>query len=387
MRRVAWLARIPRGLIGAALAVRLIDEWWSYLPSGIVEDLRRDLDVSYSQAGWLVAALVAGGLVGAPLSALSDHFNRRIIATVGSGLEVLGLVTFAVAERYWLLVVASLVLGGASDLVIRPLESALAEEMGDDLDRALGRQHVFTFVGDIAGPALLALGAATSLGWRSAFWITAAFIALFTVFLATLTFPPPTAPAETVSGAFSEAITLVRRRDVRQLSVAAIVLLPLDEPILGFAVARLVTQSFRWQAQGLAIAYVFGGLAGSLLVGRRGLHDRTGWAGAWWLLGGTAIVAAGQWPPVGIVGFLLVGWGMALVWASLHHQELTVIPERSATVSSIVSVLAAFGAFTPALAGLVADRAGLSWSMVTFIGFALVLVVVMWGLRRVGPAV
>ena len=137
------------------------------------------------------------------------------------------------------------------------------------------------------------------------------------------------------------------------------------------------TRACRWSPSSSGSGLKFGSLIEAVAT--------TGWVGAWWLLGGTAIVAAGQWPPVGIVGFLLVGWGMALVWASLHHQELTVVPERSATVSSIVSVLAAFGAFTPALAGLVADRAGLPWSRVTFVGFALVLVVVMWSMRRGGP--
>lgn len=106
------LARLPVNLVGAALAIRLIDEWWSYLPAGIVEPLRRDLDVSYAGSGWLLALLGIGALVGAPLGLLVDHVDRRLLATAASASLCVGLVLFATGRSFVVLAVASTVLGG-----------------------------------------------------------------------------------------------------------------------------------------------------------------------------------------------------------------------------------------------------------------------------------
>ena len=164
--------RLPAGVVRGALVVRLLDEWWAYLPAGTIEDQRFDLGISYAQAGWLLAMLTLGGLIGSPIASLADLGHRRLLAVTGALVLAGGLAAFAFGASYPLLVLAAVCMGGASDLVIRPLESSLAEVAGDDLDRQLGRQHLVTWFGDFVGPALLALGAATVIGWQGVFGIT-----------------------------------------------------------------------------------------------------------------------------------------------------------------------------------------------------------------------
>lgn len=351
--------RLPAGVVRGALVVRLLDEWWAYLPAGTIEDQRLDLGISYAQAGWLLAMLTLGGLVGSPIAALADRGHRRPLAVTGALVLAGGLGAFALGAPYALLVLAAACMGGASDLVIRPLESSLADVAGDDLDRQLGRQHLVTWLGDFIGPALLALGAATVIGWQGVFGITAVVFVGFALMLAVTEFPAPVRAGDDDGSLWRSARSLVHNREVLLLTAAEFILLPLDEAFLGFAVARAVADGFGAAAQVLAGGVVVGGICGSLVIARRGL-DRRRTAVALVVMSGGAFVAA---TPIGVVGqtvaMAALGFGTALVWAKVHHRMLTVIPGRSATVPTVVSVLSTPALVFPVMMGAVSDR----WSI------------------------
>ena len=225
------------GVVRCALVVRLLDEWWSYLPAGSIDDQVRDLGLSYGQSGWLLALLTLGGLLGSPFAALADRGHRRLLATTGALLIAVGLSAFALSAPFPVLVVAATVLGGASDLVIRPLESSLAEAADGELDRLLGRQHLLTWAGDFVAPALLGVGAATAIGWRGVFALTAVVFVAFAARLATLVFPHPVADTDGAgTSLLDSARSLLRHRELWLLTAAEFALLPLDE---GFDHARV----------------------------------------------------------------------------------------------------------------------------------------------------
>lgn len=385
------LPRAVRSMVLAALTVRLIDEWWSYLPGGVIENLRSDLGVSYTQAGSLISIAMLSGLVGGPLGALADVWDRRLLAVMGSALQTLGLVLFAAGDRFWVLAFGVLLLGAAGDLVIGPLEAALAESMtGEQLERSLGRQHLLSFVGDLLGPVTLAIGAATFIGWRGVFWATAAALGLYTVFISTVHYPPRHVAATDERVPMTE---LIRNRSVLRLIVLYTLLFPLDEPVAAFAVAAIAIDR-PVTAQFIAVGYVVGGLASSAVVDRRGINGAARrYGGPCLALGALLVAAAVASHELGSISALtaavaataamtVVGVGMGFVWADLHHRELTVVPGRSASVAAIVGTLSSVGAFWPTLAGWIADQASISAALCVF-AVAAALVMALSGDPRV----
>lgn len=359
------LFRLPAAVIGCALVVRVLDEWWSYLPAGTIGDHHRDLGFSYAQSGWLLALLTLGGVVGAPLAPLADRGRRRLLAVAGALGLAAGLAAFALGAPFAVLAVCAAVLGAASDLVILPLESALAEHAGDELDRWLGRQHLVTWFGDFIGPALLALGAATALGWRGVFAVTAAIYVAFGAVLSLIEFPEAVpseqdGPAEPV---WRVARSLLRERELLLLAGAELLLLPLDEAFLGFAVARRAGDGGA-VAQSLAGGVVVGGIAGALLVARKGLDRRRTAAGGAAMVAGAFGAALAPALVVQVSAMAALGAGTAVVWAKVHHRTLTVIPEWTATVPTLVGLLATPALLIPVGMGALSDRTSITAAMV-----------------------
>jgi MFS family permease len=371
---VRLAARGAVGVIRAALIVRVLDEWWSYLPAGTIEDQRLDLGVSYGQAGWLLALLTLGGLIGSPVAALADRGYRRTLAVAGASTLALGLLAFATASPYWVLAVAATAMGGASDLMIRPLESSLADLADDDLDRQLGVQHMITWLGDFIGPGLLAIGAATVIGWRGVFAITAGVFVIFALVLLQVHLPTPGgnetrdagdagAPSSD-EGLLRSAVRLARHPDVLLLTVAEFILLPLDEAFLGFAVARLAADGTGAAAQILAGGIVVGGIAGSAVVARRGMSRTILGIGAAAMIAGAFGAAAAVTVAPQVAAMALLGGGTAVVWAKVHHRTLTVVPGRSATVPTVVSMLSTPSLLVPAAMGGLADSVSITAALV-----------------------
>jgi predicted MFS family arabinose efflux permease len=376
------------GVVRAALVVRLLDEWWSYLPAGTIDDQVTDLGLSYGQAGWLLALLTLGGLIGSPIAALADRGHRRLLATCGALLIAAGLSAFALAAPFPVLVVAATVMGGASDVMIRPLESSLADAADGDLDRLLGRQHLLTWAGDFVAPALLGIGAATVVGWRGVFAITIVVFVAFAARLATTRFPPP-APA--VDGddtsLLRSARMLLRHREVWLLTAAEFALLPLDEAFLGFAVARSAAEGDSAAAQLLAGGVVAGGLVGSAVVSRRGIDRPLVTLGCSVLVLGAVVTATPLAMPVTVAALALVGLGTAIVWAKVHHRMLTLVPSRSATVPTMVSLLSTPALLVPVAMGVTADRVSITAALAgtALLAIPLAAVVLALGGGRIDP--
>jgi MFS family permease len=370
------LALLPGSVIGAALVVRLFDEWWSYLPAGIVDDLHRDLGVSYASAGWLLSLLTLGALAGSPLALLADHIDRRLCAVSGAVLLAACLATYALGAPFWGLAIATSVMGIASDLLVESIEASLSELPEERLDRILGRQHALSSVGDLLGPALLALGGSTALGWRGAFAITAVAMLAYAGYLASVTFPPPSDAASGMREMIVEAFVVARRRDVLRLAVLEMLISPLDEPLLAFVVARAAAGGrSEGIAQVLAVAVMVGGVGGSLVVARIGVSPCVRHVGPVVLLIGTVVSVAAPSIVAGIAGMLAVGAGLAIVWAEIHLRALTLVPGRAATVATVVGTIASAAAFVPVLSGVLADRGGLTAGLTIYVAVAALIVV------------
>ena len=376
------------GMVRCALVVRLLDEWWSYLPAGTIDDQVTDLGLSYGQAGWLLALLTLGGLIGSPLAALADRGHRRLLAVGGTLAIAVGLLAFAAAAPFPVLVVAATVMGGASDVMIRPLESSLADTADGELDKLLGRQHLLSWAGDFVAPALLGIGAATVIGWRGVFTITMVVFVAFAAFLAVTVFPEPAPPEDDDhTSLLRSARTLLRHRELWLLAAAEFALLPLDEAFLGFAVARAAAEGGNAPAQLLAAGVTLGGLTGATVVSRRGIDRPLVILGCSALVVGAMTTAAPLAMPATIAALALVGIGTAIVWAKVHHRMLTLVPSRSATVPTLVSLLSTPALLVPVAMGVTADRVSITAALTgaALLAIPLAAVVLALGGGRVDP--
>lgn len=311
---------------------------------------------------------------------LADHVDRRACAVTGALFLTGGLLLFGLGGSFGVLAVACVVIGVADTLIVSPLEAALAEESPDRLDKLIGTQHALAFVGDLFGPLLLGIGAATAYGWRFAFVVTAGAMLAFAALLAVTPMPRPGGGSdddEEAETPWRSLLAVARRRDVLALATVEMLLGALDEPFSAFVLARTAGElSARGPEQLLGAAGMVGGIAGSLVVSRLGASFLVRRVGPWLLAAGALLAMTSAALPTGIVAMGAVGLGMALLWAGIHHRLLTILPGRVGAVSAASSVIGGLTALSPVVGGTLADWFGLTAALGAFAGLAVVLAVV-----------
>ncbi len=161
-----------------------------FLPTGLLPDMARELDVSLSTAGLLVTVF-AGTVVIAttPLAALTRKYSRKGLVVVVLGVIALANVLAAIAPSYEILVGAR-VLGGLAHGLFWAVVAAYSAHLVPK--HQLGKAVAITAAGASAAfvlgvPVGTALGHA--LGWRAAFLIIAVIVVVLA--LAVVKFLPP----------------------------------------------------------------------------------------------------------------------------------------------------------------------------------------------------
>lgn len=174
--------------------INLRRSWWSFASLSIslyvvvlnaaslntaMTHIARDLHASMSALGWIFSAymlttcalVVLGGHLG-------DEFGRRKVYFFGILFFSIGTFFAAVAQTMWLLIIARIVQGIGSALIV-PATTAITEVI---FPKKL-RKHAFaiwgamTGLGFATGPIFGAFFAQT-VGWRFIFWLNIALIAI-----------------------------------------------------------------------------------------------------------------------------------------------------------------------------------------------------------------
>ncbi len=245
--------------MASLVAVRLFDEWFSFLPTGSIEPLRSELDLTYRQVAVLLTLMWVGGLVGGLAGIAADRMSRRLLGSVGAFGYGLSLACWGLGQHWWVLAVGSLLLGLSADAMLAACEVALVDLAGDDLVRVLAPGNLGAELGDLIGPLLLAGSAALGWSWRVPFLISAVGAFAYAAVLAAQPLPRPQ-PAAEPSSAASDVRSCLRDRRVWLLALVSLLFDTLDEPFLGFAIAFLEVE----RGQSHAVAVLVGG---SVLVG------------------------------------------------------------------------------------------------------------------------
>ena len=268
-------------MVASLVAVRLFDEWFSFLPAGSLEPLRIDLDLSYEQLSVLLVLMTVGGLAGGVCAVAADRVSRRAQSALGALGYALSMACWGLGDRFWILAAGSFLLGVSSDALLSACEVALVDLAGDDdLVTVLAPGTIAAEVGDLLGPLLLALTAAIGWGYRAPFLVGAVVLLVYAVVLALQPLPPPTATEEPTT-ARADVWACLRDRQVWQLGLISLLSDTLDEPLLGFAIAYLEVD--RGQPHGVAVlvggSVVVGGIVGASAMAARVRRGRGGSGG------------------------------------------------------------------------------------------------------------
>ncbi|MDP2213147.1 sugar MFS transporter [Phenylobacterium sp.] len=355
------------------------DEWFTFLPAGVLEALREDVGLSYAQGGLVLAALSLGGMVGIVFQAAADYVSRRWLSALGALAYGGAMIAFGLSDSFIMLFAAAFVWGAASDAFIHGCEVALVDLAGDDLPRALGRVNAWSAVGDLLAPLTLALAAAVGLGWRGLFLAGGGLMLAYGLWLASQRFPPPHRREGEVRPDL-DLLALITDGRVLLMAVIMGLFSLLDEPLLAFLIAYL--DQVAGYGPGLAVILSAGALVGGLLghglAGRLIPATAPGRA-----LIPSALVATLSLPVMAfgpqawlvVVGGLVFGFSGAVFYTALQSRVLTLRPGQAGSTGAAVSAIGLAGAGFPALVGLAADAWGLAAGLGLYVAVPAVMLV------------
>lgn len=356
------------------LLVRFFDETVAYLPFAAVEPIRRDVDLTYVEAGFLLTLYPAVGLLMTPFGWLVDRVNRRVLALIGGVGYGGGLCLFAASSDFWLLFAAVCLMGTAGDLIVNAAEVSLVEIAGDNVEPALARANLLAALGDLVGPLLLATALWSGVGWRGAFWAAGAAMIAYGVWLATQPLPHPQ-PDDEESNPFRVLLEIAkdRRVIVAGLLVAAIV--AFDDTFIGFAMAYLMTDMSPITATVATGAGMIGGAAAAAWASRtngRRVGLRTC---AWVLAAGVFLLVLFPNVVTAVVAMAAIGAAVNLAWIILQARYMTLRPGQVGATSSVAEAVSQIGVAMPLVIGVLADKASLTVGMLLYLVVAVVFVV------------
>lgn len=379
--------------LAAVLLVRLADEAAVFLPFGTLESFRADLGLTYAQAGTVLAAIAPGAAAGGVFVAAADRYSRRVITAGGAFGFALSLALFAMGASFAMLVLAGFVMGMASTAMVDGAEVALVDMAGDDLRRYLARSNLLATVGDLLGPALVAAAAVAGLSWRAAFGAGAFLMGIYALALAGAPLPPPAGDQE--DGGSGDGVksrlglaAVLRDPAVWAMGLIGLLMVPFDEPLVGFTIALLENDRGASAAAATLVAFVgiCGGVLAFAVLARRfeGVPDDR------LLLGSVAAMTAGAVaialaPVLAVVAAagLVTSVGLNLAWLAVQHRSLTLRPGQVGTTKAVLGTIESTGFWIPVAVGMIADRAGLTLAVGSFgiVGGAM-MALAWWSGRR-----
>lgn len=367
-----------------------IDEIVSTVPVLALPLVRLEMNLDYSQVGWLLSmAGISAWLVEPVVNAASDLWPKRRIILLAVLVMIVALVLAANSPTYFVLALAFLLLGASNGPALGIAQAYLIDGKLDDSLRTMTRWTLLGALGDLAGPALIAAAFAWGFGWRSLFWGSALLWSMAFVALVLQRLPirsdgvssgvvGDTDVVEDISFRWAtvmENMQMALRTPIL-LRWLLLVLLPsfLDEMFLAFA-ALFLQDQLAMPPSAISIAlgvHVVGALVGLLCIERFGRNIPSsrllGWLAMLVLIGLIGFVLSPS-PAVAMTMLCLVGLGVSGWYPIAAAEAYRALPGRSGTVRALYSLATPLEVVAPLLIGFSAERWGIQ------IGLALLLIV------------
>jgi DHA1 family inner membrane transport protein len=323
------------------------------LPIGLLPLIAHDLGRSTSAIGLLVTAYGLVVVVASiPLTRLTQRIDRRRLLCGLLALFVVATAVSALAQGYWMLLVARLVIALSQALfwaVVTPAAAALFRS--SVRPRALSILYAGSSVGALAGvPAGTWLGQQTS--WR------VAFLALSAIGLAILTTIAVLLPAGSPGASDADRGSAPDRG--RYWAIVTYTALAVTGAFTSFTYINPFFRQVSGFGEGavgpLLFVRGFAGLIGVFVVGY--LVGRNGWRTMTGLIGAQAVALAGMWAfgdsrMATVLSICVSGFALAALSAGLGARVLEVAPGSSdlaaAGASTAFNVGITVGAFAGSL--------------------------------------
>ncbi|MEX2236835.1 MAG: MFS transporter [Dehalococcoidia bacterium] len=326
--------------------------------------MRADLDLTYTQAGIVLAQLFLGGLLGTPFGGLAaDFVDRRLLSAGGAFAYAAAMVAFGLAHDFWVMVVAAFFWGAASDPFVHPSFVVLAELDPDNLEVNTARQNLFSSFGDILSPLTIALVFAVGLDWRALVIGGGILMALYGFWFLSLTFPP-VPPSKDGHTPWSSVVSVIRDKRVIRLALVLTLYSTLDEPFVAFVIlfARETEGYGASVASLVGLSYIASGALGYTAVPWLLARYRGGALLQLLTLGlGAGVLAAAIAPHIAVVvvGLALAGTMGAAFYSILDARLALLRPGQVGAVTTVSSYIDTLALGFPPLVGAVADAASL----------------------------
>ncbi|HEY1402518.1 MAG TPA: MFS transporter [Pyrinomonadaceae bacterium] len=366
--------RTLRRFVFTLLAIEFLDELVDGSRQAAWPLIRRDLGLSYTEIGLLLAIPnLVGNIIEPPLALLGDTRHRRTIILTGGVCFALSLLLVAQSSGFASLLAAFVLFYPAGGAFVSLSQAALMDSAPARREQNMARWAFAGSLGIVAGSLALNASVAAGAGWRAWFGVLCAVSVLLVLAARRLAFdangrdgtPPQSAGIK--QGAL-DALRALRRGEVRRW----LALLQLSDLMLdgfhGFLALYFVDVVGTGDgAAGGAIAVWTGvGLTGDLLLiplleRVRGLSYLRWSALAMLILFPAFLLAPNLYAKLallGLIGITNAGW-----YSILQAQLYAAMPERSGAALALNNLSGLAGGMIPLALGLVAERFGLASMM------------------------
>ncbi|MGI8984913.1 MAG: hypothetical protein ACR2HM_10350, partial [Acidimicrobiales bacterium] len=167
------------------------------------------------------------------------------------------------------------------------------------------------------------------------------------------------------------------------MGLIGMLMVPFDEPLVGFTIALLETE--RGASAGVATMVAFVGIVGGVLaftvLAKRfeDVDDHRLLAGSALAMTLAAVTIAVV-PVLAVVALagLVSAIGLSLAWLAMQHRAIMLRPGQVGTTNAVLGAIESTGSWLPIGIGVVADRAGLTWALGTFAIFGGAMLALSW---------
>lgn len=346
--RLTWLAYAMLAYIGFNQSIL----------GPIMPSLRSDLNLSYTQGGFLPAASAIGLIFSGLISdRIAQRLGRRVVFWIGGVGLAAGIVLLGLSRQFDMLVSAALCIGFFSSLTQVMIQAILADQHGERRAIALTEANVAASLSTTLTPLVIGGLQRMNFDWRTIGVLTIMFLATVAV-----TFHRQPIPNSVQQGVQS-------RGGSGRLSYSFwlywVVLFLVVAVEMGLAVwATDFLTSFVGLSRADAVV-AFGAFPAAMLIGRfAGSRLAHRWPTQTLLLAALGLTLIGfliflyaPLPALNILGLFLSGLGIANLYPSTLSVAVGLAPEQSNRASARASMGVGIALLTvPLVLGWLADR-------------------------------